>query len=301
MERPGREGPLAGLNSDRLLEAPARIKIERCTSTFWLNVASADTTDPVRDLTLYNLQQQLANQGRHDEAEAIVDGLLSSHRSHYRRAWYLLRIKGFLFWSRALESASAGNPEASRAAFAASASFYARAIWHRPKIEYRRAKLYRPPRARRIPIPPKMYGNTFDAYRAAGRPIRARFFLWREKRARARVMRMAEKALQEERFEDADRRFVWAIVGRNDDWDMHSYIGRFAAHIGMSREDREAGRDAGADEHDKRAAEYLARAMAMDPEHAREILEQMTGEDLSLINSDEDTNRIGTTDDNAGM
>lgn len=251
----------------------------------WLRVAAADESDPERDLTRYNLEQLLASAGRDDEAEKIVDDLLSSRRSHYYRAWYLLRIKGVANWSRALGRKESGDVDAARTAFAMAGSFYARAIWRRPKINYIPATRFHAPRLQHIPIPPKMYANAFDAYLESGYRLRARFLLWGEKRARHRFLKKGERALVQRRFEEADAYFDWAGVGRNDDWDLHAHLGRYISQAGMARQDRKHGREAKAAEHEEPAKAHLQQAFAIDAKCARETLEKMTGLGLSQLDA----------------
>jgi hypothetical protein len=111
------------------------------------------------------------------------------------------------------------------------------------------------------------------------------------------MLKKAEKEMSKGRYERADGRFSWAIVGRNDDWDMHAYLGRFAAHLGMSHQDRAHGATTQADEHEAPAKRYLEAAYAIDPDHAREMLERMMNIDLaSVLEGGDDPAASGSSD-----
>lgn len=255
----------------------------------WLREAANDRSDPERDMSLYNLRQLLHNANAQGEAVTIVEELLVSKTSHYRHAWYLLRERGAIEWQQAIDYRAQDLDEEAVLAFARAAAFYTRAIVRRPKLLFARGSRYRAPRIQRVPIPPKMYGNAADAHREAGHSLRTRFLMWREKRSRQRVLKLGGHALERSDFDAALGHFLWAIVGRGDDWDLHANLGCALAHMGMQRQDEAGGHAGDAREHVEPGQEHLGKALAIDPIHAQESLKAMTGIDIGHLVTSQDS------------
>jgi tetratricopeptide (TPR) repeat protein len=233
-----------------------------------LRRALEDRTDPLRDMTLYNLLMLL---GPTEESEELLDELITSRSSHYPRAWYVKRLRGFQHWQKGDELANAGQEEASRREFLLSARWYTAAIRARPRFVPDEGRwvisvpllrpIILPPRRRYLPIPPKMRANAVDAWVRAGRPFRATFYGWVERRGRRRSWRRGWKALLERRFDTAIIRLGQAVAGRGDEMDIH-------AHVGCALAEHLIG-------HDADARYRYGQAIALDPMAARKTAERM--------------------------
>jgi tetratricopeptide (TPR) repeat protein len=187
-----------------------------------LRRAAADRQDPLLDVTLYHLAQQLSQvEGGEDEAHELFQELLASRGSHYSRAWYVMRGVGVWHWKRAVELMEAGRAEEARREARLAARWYTRALRRRPKVRWvawgSRPWMRRP---RRILPSPRMFANACDAHRLAGQAFRWRYYCVRTSRLRTAFARSASAAMERRAWDEAYAYFEWAWVGYRDPLDL---------------------------------------------------------------------------------
>jgi tetratricopeptide (TPR) repeat protein len=225
-----------------------------------LRRAAADRTDPKRDMSLYNLAYALAQGGNVDEAGRLIDDLLHS-RSHYRKAWYVKRIKGLQHWTRANELVTQGSPTQARAEFRAAARWYTAAIRARPRLVGGSVTLVRVPFTNRVlrlpsrphylPVPPKMWAIAADARLRAGARWRARFCGLLELRGRSRAAARGRRAIHRRKWDAAIHHFGQSVTERGDSGDVLGLVACAVAEHALGHHEQEAGR--------------FQRAQAIDP------------------------------------
>jgi len=195
------EGPTAEADSEEAAELLGR--------------ALQDETDPQRDMTAYNLCNQIPRGT--PEHDALVDQLLAP-KSSYRRLWYVKQLEAIRCWVGVEDARRAEDHEAVRAHGKESARWYGRTLRARPRLQFL-GFLRRPPfiRLKTFERSPILYANTKDAHAAAGHRWRARYFEWRFQRIRSRHLKLADKHLRDGQWNLAYAHFDWASsVGRHD-------------------------------------------------------------------------------------
>lgn len=230
-----------------------------------LSRAAADRQDPLRDMTLYHLAQELSQvEGGEDEAYGLIRELLASRDSHYSRAWYVMRVVGVWHWKRAMELTDAGEAEEARREAALAARWYTRALRRRPKVRWivpgPRRWMRRP---RRIPPSPRMFANACDAHRLAGHAFRWRYYQARTARLRWAFAKRASAAMDRGAWDEAYAFFEWAWVGNRDSLDL--FVAVSGAIAAEQRGDL------------VHARELWAKAGAQDGQGAGKLLRRWTG------------------------
>jgi tetratricopeptide (TPR) repeat protein len=189
-----------------------------------LRRAADHETDPLRDMSLYNLAQQLSSSGSanmNEEAATILFRLKRTSR-FYRKTWYLHRDIGSLAYSKGLAALEEGDVRRAREHGREASKWYWEAIRRRPRRRffYREAgRLYVIRSFARSPI---LAANAVDAADLAGQKLRKRWLEWRFKRLREAFMKRSERALHTGDWVAAYSYGEWAIVGRRDRVEAHA-------------------------------------------------------------------------------
>jgi tetratricopeptide (TPR) repeat protein len=188
-----------------------------------LRRALADVTDPQRDMTAYNLCNQIPRGTA--EHDALVEHLLAPGSS-YRRLWYVKQLEAVRQWTLVEEARERGDHAARRIHGKESAKWYGRTLRGRPILQLIGVRPRWPfvvlKRFERSPI---LYANAKDAHAAAEQGWRAWYFEWRFQRIRNRHLRRAERHLVRGKWNLAYAHFDWASsVGRRD----------FVEHVGRA-------------------------------------------------------------------
>lgn len=189
----------------------------------WLQRAADQAADPERDVTLYNLAMAVdvepggANQ---DQALWLLEQVVSMSR-YYRRAWYVHRHLGSIYWQKHLEDSDERTVEWAKAA----AAYYARAIRKRPRARWFHLDhngFYSIRRGfERFPI---MYANAADAHRAAGHSWRGSIKGIQAARERRRMLRIATEAAARGEWARAYAYFDWSRIGWGDAEDVLAHV-----------------------------------------------------------------------------
>jgi tetratricopeptide (TPR) repeat protein len=218
-----------------------------------LKRAAESRNDPLREHTLYNLSVLLAQDPATREEAFLINRELLRSRTHYRRAWYVLRIEGLRHWEEAERRARAGDGEGGRLEAAEAAYWYGRACRARPKLAFERyGRRWWQVRAHRLPPSPKMYANLTDAHLRAGHRRRGAHYNWREERLRRKSAARGQAALTAGNPLQAIAHFERAVIGAGDDLDAACLASEAVAA-------RLAGRPSLANEAGRRARETNAR------------------------------------------
>ena len=181
-----------------------------------LRLALKDETDPQRDMTAYNLCNQIPRDT--PEHHALVDQLLAP-KSSYKRLWYVKQLEAIRLWIRVEAARKAEDRDGVRRNGKDAARWYGRTLRARPRLQFI-GTLLRPPFVvfKTFERSPILYANTKDAHAAADHGWRARYFEWRFQRIRARHLRLGDKHLRNSAWSRAYAHFDWAsIVGRHDE------------------------------------------------------------------------------------
>lgn len=194
-------------------------------SISWLRRAAAQESDPKRDITLYNLAHALATHGDVSEEEEAIR-LLHEVRNlspFYRRAWYVHRELGAIYWQQFHESGEGVNCSV----FAKrSARHYSKAISKRPRTRWfyrlRDGNLVLRHQFERLPI---MYANAADAHLVAENGLRGKWYTMRSNQLRHRMLKIARAAGDHSNWQRAYAYFDWARTGWKDVYDVYAYVG----------------------------------------------------------------------------
>lgn len=168
-----------------------------------LRAAATDLTDPLLDLTTYNLASHLLASGDGGLENEGVDVMrrLSTSSRRYRRAWYVRRALGVAAWRDADQAAQSGDSDLERRHASSAARFYSAAIRARPHFRIQISR--EAPILLRFATPPIMFANASDAHARAGNPFRSRMRFRQSRRRRLRLYGVAERAVLAERWAEA--------------------------------------------------------------------------------------------------
>jgi tetratricopeptide (TPR) repeat protein len=267
LEEQGREGEALTLLRERAVQPTASPEVLRtlaaklrfpapsaqalAEAVSLLRRAAEQRTDPKRDMTLYNLAHALEQIGEVGEAYRLIDELLRSD-SHYRKAWYVKRLKGIEHWERAHRLRAEKRYTEARAEFRAAAWWYTAAIRARPRFDWARVASVRVPLTGRFvqvpfrlyysPVPPTMWANLADAWREADASRRARIYGWLEKRGRIRAATRGRRAMYRHEWGTAVRHFGQSVTGRRDEAEAVAQVSCAVAEHALGHHNQEAGR-----------------------------------------------------------
>lgn len=180
-----------------------------------LRKAADQRSDPLREMTLYNLAIHLFQVPAADSQQECIDILtdLANHSRYYRHRWYVTLALGARHWYRAEELARTGDaPPEGVSEYRMAAQLYARAIRERPRY-----RLFRERIMTTFPIPPSMLANTRDACLRSEYKRRAAWYELRFQVARKRAIKRGLKAMRRHAWDAASDEFERAAVGRQDD------------------------------------------------------------------------------------
>lgn len=231
----------AHILTSRFLPGPrldaAELEARRPEALAVLQRAVAERTDPERDRTRYNLANVLINSDRdadRDEARRIIRELGESS-SHYRQAWYVLRVLGVEAWEEYEKAQEVGDDASAEAALREAARLYSRAIRRRPKFRF-----YLDAGAGGLsfgvfsfPRSPIMHANARDAHAALGHERRAR---WHYKAAVKIVnesLSAGDRAMAVADWGAARHAYERGIVGWRDDIEVQTRVFASAACLEM--------------------------------------------------------------------
>jgi tetratricopeptide (TPR) repeat protein len=149
---------------------------------------------PDRPTMIYNLLQILptghGEEGVSAERRQILDELRGDPT--YRRAWWVERMRGALDYYKASRVRATAGARAARPAYRRAARHYSRALALR-----RRSRQLDPPLGptapSRMPRPPVLRANAYDAHHLAGHPLRA---AWHHRLAQRAVRRLYKIGLR---------------------------------------------------------------------------------------------------------
>jgi tetratricopeptide (TPR) repeat protein len=210
-----------------------------------LRRAVEDRADPEWDISAYNLMSALRGDPcpqAQQEADELLDRLLGSETG-YGHAWYVLRERGVRDWHRVEDAHRADDLDTVIAAGAEAARWYRKALKARPKVRF-----FHPGPNEvgyrlwvRFPPSPIIFANLVDAHSAAQHRWRMRWYEWRFRRTRSKLLRRGRNQLLRGAFERAYANSDWAQVGRHDFFEIKAHVlAAIALHLAGRTDEAEA-------------------------------------------------------------
>lgn len=205
---------LAHLLTDRSWDGGPTADADQVEAMAVLRRALEDESDPLHDMTAYNLCVQ--NEPG-PEQDALLDQLLA-RKSSYRRLWYVRQLQAIRCWIKVEEARTNEDLPSVRRHGKQAAKWYGRTLRARPRIQFlgvmRKWPILATMKFIRSPI---LYANTKDAHQAAGHRWREKYFEWRFQRIRLWHLKRADARLRASDWHMAYAHFDWASsVGRHD-------------------------------------------------------------------------------------
>jgi tetratricopeptide (TPR) repeat protein len=198
-----------------------------------LRKAAADRSDPERDRSRYNLANVLINtdsDANRDEATQIIRELRESS-THYRKAWYVLRVLGVEAWHEYQKAREVGDDSRADVALRAAARLYSRAIRRRPRF-----RLYLDRGVHGLSFglvtfapSPIMHANAHDAHLALGHKWRARWHISKAVKVVNKCLSQGDRAMAAGDWAVARRAYERGIVGWRDDTEVQTRVFASAA------------------------------------------------------------------------
>jgi tetratricopeptide (TPR) repeat protein len=187
-----------------------------------LRQATETRSDPLREESLYNLASGLRFGEKRSERREGTEILeeLDGESGYYHRAWYLHRDLGWDYFHQGQEAQAAGKEEEARDLFARSAKHHARALRRRPWFRLLAKKNGRRRAWVRYEPSAIMHSQLADAHLGAGQERRAKFQIWRWRRARERDLRRSKRALSAGDWQRAYEYAEWGVSGQADPKDI---------------------------------------------------------------------------------
>lgn len=180
-----------------------------------LRQAMLDESDPLRDMSRYNLASVLLTSGvrqSEEEAQTILRDL-AANSPIYRKSWYVHRAIGVGAWQLANAAAEASDEVAESDLTSQAAVSYSRAIRLRPRWQIIGG-------IKRFPVPPIMRANARDAHQRAGNKYRA---FWQGLMLKLRsgwLLRRSIHAAEQEDWDEAAKYARLVIIGTRDHADQ---------------------------------------------------------------------------------